>query len=800
MSKNLFSKKNDLILNLIDWSPLINKLSRLFKFNKNIARTEVFFDDNNKINQEEELNSISFFQPHLFDSIEKFNLFTKFLNTNFDPIISLKKVNKDEILDFATINSLCNLVDFYKSSTESITKNWNKNYLFAFPKEKLIQLSKELLKPFRSFVEPDGNIYYERHPSLKIIFSQIRNEEKQIKNNLKNILNSEKFIHSLQYNAFDTINDRYVIPISSDSYSHSLGKIISRSASGKTLLVEPNEISHINDKRIELINLLEKKIFQISKKFCEIIQKYTTEFSIISQYTFEVDFSLAKSLFCYENNFSKPKNSKISSIQLESFFHPLIIDPVKNDLNLKENKSGLVISGPNTGGKTVTLKSIALCHIFYKLGFYVPCQNSSIYPFDGIYYFSHDHQDLQQGLSSFSSEVNNYIDLLQELKNNKSNIIFIDEIFNSTSSEEASSLALSLLAEIDKFPNTKVIISTHHQFLKTFIHNDSNYISSHVGFDFQKNTPNYKLQIGTPGSSMALSIFRNISKQKGHDKELYLKAKNILNKKQISYENLLNKLSKQKLELEKLILENKKINQELLNQKESIKGVLYLEKEKEVSKFKSKILSILLKSEKLLEKVSKKEILSKKQLNKESWGIKREIEEQVLSIESPNKKKNPSSLLKTVAMEELTINMTLFSTTLNKNVKVLSWNLKKSTVLILSNSIKLWTPLKALRKLDSKPNTDKKNKSRVEVYVNKDNKYLTRLDCRGMKLEPFEKVINQSIYELINGEIPFLEVLHGHGEGILKKWLRNYIQKSHPELSWHNQEGNDGITIINLRK
>ena len=657
MSKNLFSKKNDLILNLIDWHPLINDLSKLFKFNKNNLKLDAFFNKNEKINQQQELKSISFFQEKLFSSIEKFNHLSKFFNREFDPILTLKKVNKGEVLDLTTINSICHLISFFKNATIELTQNWNKNKFFNVSQEKIFQLSKTLLKPFRSFVEEDGAIFYEKHPLLKPIFIQIKNQENQIKNQLKSLLKSDHLAASLQYQAFDSINDRYVIPISSDSYSHSLGKVISRSASGKTLLVEPIEICQMNDKRIELLNLLEKKILQISQKFCEIIQRYTSDFSIMAQYTFELDFSLAKSLFCHNHKLSMPNSSNKASIQLEGFFHPLIPEPVKNNLNIDDSKCGLVISGPNTGGKTVTLKSIALCHILYKLGFFVPSTASSIFSFEGIYYFSHDHQDIQKGLSSFSSEVNNYISLLQEIKSNSSNIIFIDEIFNSTSSEEASSLALSLLGEIKKLPNTKVIISTHHQLLKTFIHNDSNYISSHVGFDFQNNSPNYKLQIGTPGSSMALSIFKNISKQKGFDDTLFLKAKKILDKKQISYESLLNKLSKKKLELDQLILENKKINQDLINQKESIKGVLYLEKNKELSSFKAKIQKTLHKSEQLLEKVRNNEVNSKKALFKESHGIKRELQEQSLEDNSQKEPSHTANFNQSISIDELQNNM-----------------------------------------------------------------------------------------------------------------------------------------------
>ena len=164
---------------------------------------------------------------------------------------------------------------FYKESGQELTANWDKNKNFTISQESIFKLSKDLLKPFRSFVEPSGSIFYEKHPLLKAIYFQIKYEEKQIKNLLNFLLNSDKLAQALQYQGFDSINDRYIIPISSDSYSHSLGKIISRSASGKTLLVEPIEICQMNDKRIELLHLLEKKIIQISKSFCETVQKNT---------------------------------------------------------------------------------------------------------------------------------------------------------------------------------------------------------------------------------------------------------------------------------------------------------------------------------------------------------------------------------------------------------------------------------------------------------------------------------------------------------------------------------------------
>ena len=177
---------------------------------------------------------------------------------------------------------------------------------------------------------------------------------------------------------------------------------------------------------------------------------------------------------------------------------------------------------------------------------------------------------------------------------------------------------------------------------------------------------------------MALSIFKNISIENGFDESLFLKAKNILDKKQISYESLLNKLSKKKLELDQLILENKKINKELLNQKESIKGILHLEKERELSFFKNKLKKNLQKSEQLLEKIKSNDIRSKKVFFKESSEIKQELNEQTENHKIQTEEPAKNSFHRNISLEELYNNMILFSTTLKKKLKLFHGTVEKT--------------------------------------------------------------------------------------------------------------------------
>ena len=793
MSLNLFKKLNNTYLNLIDWEPLIKHLVGLFQFDNTIQKVDKFFELKHQIVLEIEFNSIDFFYQDLNYFIERFKESTFHIQSNIDPFKLLERISKGEILSLIEVNQLCLLFNFFDRIFPQL-KLWEKVSFFSIPELDKKELKNKFYNSFRNFVQEDGTIHYERHPKLRPIYSKIKSEEVLIKSKLNKLLKSNKFIPYLQFEEYDLINERFVIPIRSDSYNHQLGPIIGRSSTGKTLFIEPTEIKKHNNIRIEYLSLLENEIIKIIQTYCQQIQTYNGLFHTITNFLFELDFTIAKTLFCQNFNLSKPEVSSEKVIDIEELFHPLINEPIKNNIFINNSSLGLIISGPNTGGKTVTLKSLALCHILFKLGFYVPAKKATLYPFDGLFYFANDQQNLEKGLSSFSSEALNYLTLLEEVQENDSNLIFIDEIFNSTSSEEASSLAIGLLDEIHLKSYSKLIISTHHQLFKTFIHSNESYLSSHMGFNFENNTPNYKLHIGSPGNSMALKIFDNICKENNVHTSIMKTAQSLLDKKQITYENLLEKLSKEKNKLELLIQENKALKTELSNQKDSMKGLLFLEKEKELSRYKNKIKNILLKSETLLKKVQNKSFKNKNEIFNESHSIKGSL----LQMENNKKTTNNSNYSNKstpVNVSNLVIGHYYFSTLLNKKVKAISFNSKQKKCLISNNSIKMWVPLNTLLSQPASP-----SQKNIHIYVNKTSHAETTLDCRGMQLDQFQKDIENSISSLFDNEIPYLEIIHGHGEGILKNWLRSYLTKNFNDLEWKPLDGNDGITIITKLK
>lgn len=453
---------------------------------------------------------------------------------------TMERLTKSAVLELTEINQVVKVFEAFEKMLP-ILKTWSKLADFYTSKDEHQNIQRHVVRLIRQIISPDGEINYKNHPELGRLYEKQLELEAKIRHTINTLSQDPLFAERLQFSGHDIINDRYVVAVRTDSYKAELGPIISRSETGMTLYVEPyairaqvSERMNILSKIAEILNLL---CLQYSKLLESHIRIFLSYFSAL----IDIDLNLAKAEFSNHHHLVEPKLSTDGSLQVYGLFHPLIKNPVKNDVLIEANYSGLVISGPNTGGKTATLKALTLCHLFMHFGLYVPATEATLPLMDGIFYLGNDGQDLNQGLSSFSSEVKSYIQLFTEFKEN--NLIVIDEIFNSTSSEEASALAIALFEEIRKHTRAKIIISTHHQMLKTFMHSDQKFLSGHVGFDVIHHKPNYKLHIGMPGSSMALSIFKNLSEKSAIETNIVERATGILEKKLVLYESLLDRKS-----------------------------------------------------------------------------------------------------------------------------------------------------------------------------------------------------------------------------------------------------------------
>ncbi|MBF0300127.1 MAG: Smr/MutS family protein [Oligoflexia bacterium] len=622
------------------------------------------------------------------------------------------------------------------------------------------------------------------------------------------------------------MNDHYVIPIRSDSYNSNLGQIIAHSDSGLTLYVEPFSIKDKCNKRITLMAKIDEVLFNICKDLCEKLSPHHHLLSNIRKSLCKLDILLAKAKYSYDNDFCVPLISSEVQINIHGLFHPLIENPITNSINLTLNEKGMVISGPNTGGKTVALKSITLAHLFLHFGLLIPANEATLHPFSYIYFFGHDQQDLSQGLSSFSAEVKNYLHLLKELKHtrlaqstelveptqpaqptqlaqeklNITNLIVIDEIFNTTSSEEASALALSLFDEIDN-NHSKIIVSTHHQMLKTFIHKDHQYISCHVGYDFEKDRPTYKIISGTPGSSLATTIFKNLAKKYFSDHKIVENAHKLLDGKSISYENLLQDLSKKELELNKLIEENKISKKNLSVERSKLEGIYKLKMQCKYEEYDKDLFEILKEANNLIDEIKRGENKNLKSYVKTIGELREKIKnKQPTTTPSITKNNTVNHVINNnqdANESELIIGRNYYSKTLKKEVSLISINNKKKQITVKQGSVTVTLPITDLKisinsnnknkfhfSFEKTPFADKGNNENdfIDDKIKSDTLPPFHFDCRGMRIDEFESVIDKILDDLLTADLPYAIIIHGHGTGALKKWLQDYL-KQHPEFS-----------------
>lgn len=790
MSLNLLNGNSEALM-LLDWFQLTGDIASLshFETTKRRLASPPQFKSPDFIQRD--LERLDYFLNKYEDFSILFNSKLRLLPDGLEYFALIPDLQKAKFFESRELNFFAFLIEAYIQTYVHFGE-LTFDTSFQISPDATQKMKRLYVAPLREFVDFSGNASYERHPLLKKLYAEVLALESDLRISIQKVSKSELYSSRMQMDNYDIINDRYVLAIRSDSYNSELGPIVARSQSGMTLFVEPYEVKDKSNRRIVLLSEIEATILKLTIELSKVIHNFSNEIQLISQWILELDWLNTKATYSLKLGLTKPKLANRFEFDIQGLFHPLLKNPVRNNLKLDCDHKGLVISGPNTGGKTVVLKALSLSILFVHMGLYVPASFAEIYPAQELFYFSHDHQNLTEGLSSFASEAKYYLELLQHL--GEKNLIVIDEIFNSTSSEEASALAISFLEEVHIRSSSKIILSTHHQVLKTFMHSRGDYVSAHVGFDFEYNRPTYKLIAGEPGSSLAFKIFDNLSEKYGLKNQISSKAKTLLDEKHMTYESLLQDLSQKKIDLDKLLASNRALNLELKNQKASMEGVLFLEREKILADYSKKIRSYFDQAETLLSEVKKGEIANRRGLMNNIAAIQSQLNKENLSKIIHSDVDEKYSHFRTIAFEDIHLNMAVFAINMKKNVKVVQLNTRKKEVQIQHGALSVWVTSDTLRW----PSGTKPSTPIVRINIERSVKGDIEIDCRGMRLDEFQKTCEQAIDEVFAGEVPFVTIIHGHGDGILKNWLRNTLRKDHKDLRWENIEGNDGCTKISL--
>ncbi|MGI6782183.1 MAG: endonuclease MutS2 [Acholeplasmataceae bacterium] len=709
------------------------------------------------------------------------------LDPKYDIIESLKRLEIGSILQ---TNELLLVHIFLKEEARL------KNYSFNFKKIKLslphlqkyfddINVHDDLLTLLNQTIDPDGNIYDTASSNLLKVRRILQSKVASVTERMEKLMN--KYSEYLNERVVVMRNDRYCLCINQSFKNKIKGVVHDISSSGQTVYIEPEEIRSITSE-IEFLKVEEKK--EILKILAEVSNKLAIHIETLKinlEIFLTLDLIYAKASYAKEVSGVIPKVNNKGIIDLHLARHPLI-DPkeiVPINFYLDEKAPTMIITGPNTGGKTVALKTVGLLTLMTQSGLLIPAhEKSEVAIFDNIYADIGDEQSLEQSLSTFSSHMTKIKRIVDNVTPN--DLILIDELGSGTDPIEGTSLAISILDYLRKY-QPRLIITTHYSELKIYAFESNDIVTASVAFDTVTLEPKYHLQIGSTGSSNAIlianrlginqEIIANAKKRvSGHQSDiakiienLAIKEQELLSKKK-EYEDNLVTLNEKIDKYENLLLKNHQEQERALKEIRDNETKIWNEKHLEIQRLIKD-----LKSRKELSAKEEAEIKSAVNKPHTKKHIKTDYNFKVgdyVLIQSYQQ----SGFIKEIKGDDYYIDLGPF---------VL--NFKKSDLILTPRP----KPDQKLERRSSRGGGETPMKhASIE------------LDLRGVRYEEVHELLDKAIDNLLLSNLKSLRIIHGYGTGAVKKAVHEYINNSNLIKSHRpggENEGMLGVTVITLK-
>lgn len=633
------------------------------------------------------------------------------------------------------------------------------------------------------------------------VLSVLRRNRKKLEQDVKDKLSN--FIHSSAYSKYimDSIitirNDRFVIPVKEEAKDKINGSILDISASGSTVYIEPSVIYELNNKinniKTEENIEIEKILRNLSILLFPLADNLSNDVEIIGS----LDFIFAKAKYSKKINGVHPIINDTKYINLISARHPLI-DPEKVvpiDIHIGDDYTSLLITGPNTGGKTATLKTTGLLSIMALCGMHIPAkEGSSIYVFDNVFADIGDEQSIQESLSTFSSHMITIIDILHQATSNS--LILLDELGSGTDPVEGASLAISILEDFHN-KGALTLATTHYPELKNYALVTEGFENASSDFDVEHLKPTYKLLIGVPGKSNAFAISKNL----GLPEYILSNAGKYLNQEHVDIESLLKKVYDDKLEIEKekeIIKKNSNQIELLRKSLERDNSKLNAEAESIVANAKIKAREILLNA-----KDEANEII--KELNDDKIDLKKANKLRLNLNDSLNSITSSPSTNKTFSFskENISIGQTVFIKKLNQNATVLTLPNKSNQLQVQFGVITMNVKLEDLALPTNTANAQKTTHSSTSFKNSFKAKNISpEINVIGMTVDEAIPIIDKYLDDASMSGLASIRIVHGKGTGKLRSGIHQFLKNNKHTKSFRLGtfgEGEMGVTVVELR-
>ncbi len=720
--------------------------------------------------------------------------------SEFDGIIKKIKIGgvliPKELLTTATIlKSMREVRDFYNGIEHD---NYEIINLYFDNLYSNMNVEREIFRCIKSDDELDDHASSE----LYSIRKQIRDAEAKIKDKLNGIIHDSETSKFLQDQVITFRNDRYVIPVKQEHRSEVKGLIHDSSASGSTIFIEPSIIFNINNEIKELKIKEELEIQRILALLTQMIDPIFEDIANGINNLTNIDFAFAKAKLSLELDAFEPKINRDGYINLKKARHPLIdkkaVVPI--DVWLGKEFKSLIITGPNTGGKTVTLKTVGLFALMAQSGLHLPTkENSDIAVFENVYADIGDEQSIEQSLSTFSSHMKNVIDITNKVTEN--DLVLLDELGSGTDPVEGAALAMSIL-EFLKNTSCLTLATTHYSELKTYAMQTENVENASCEFDVETLRPTYRLLIGLPGRSNAFAI----SKKLGLSEEILEKANTFLTNESIKFEEILSKMESDRLSAEKEKEYAERLLREAKEEKTKVeKETKKLEDKKDeiIQKAKLEAREVLLdakaEADEIIKDLTNLRKDKSKNINKAAEEARLKIKGSISNIQKDLAKPKKQSK-NTINPKDIKVGMSVYVASIDSNATVISLPDKKDNVQIQSGIMKLSVHISGLEKI---PEEKSAPKVKINAMIkSKARDIKTEINLIGMYVEEALAELEKYLDDAYLAGLKSVRVVHGKGSGQLRKGVQDYLRRN-PHVSSFRLgmygEGDSGVTIVELK-
>lgn len=750
-----------------------------------------------KINNLVAMNSIDDINTELLKVKEAFNIVVKIMRaplyyvSNYEVILSL--LNKGAVLDAIDLYQTVKIYETVKSNQKFLQDLINNKVEVKFYQELVnnLNLNESLYNTLIKTINENGEVLDDASPTLKRLRRQIAQIDSSLKQKLQELISANA--SKLSQSSIVLRDDCYCLAVKSEFKNHFKGVVHDISASNQTFFIEPLIASQMMSDKAKLKEEEKLEIYRILKELSlELaveVYNLTNNYDIIK----EIDFIFAKAVLAISYDGSMPKLNTSGYLNLVNARHPLlkVKKVIPNNVSFGNGYLGIIVTGPNTGGKTVLLKTVGLLCLMVKYGLLIPASpESNVMVFDQVFCDIGDDQSIANNLSTFSSHMNNITNIINLVT--PSSLVLFDEIGSGTDPIEGSNLAKAILKYLI---NQKVsfITTTHYSDLKAFGFEHNDIINASMEFDQNTLSPTFVLKLGVSGSSNAL----NIASKLGLKREIIEDAEKMnatshddVKKLILKLEHQAKNFTEKTQELEELKKQTKQLQQE------------YQNKLANIDKEKSKILSSAQKAaDDFVDKITKEALTvldEAKKVNKVDTklhkiiDVKHQVNNLSKTIEKPKKAKK-------VINKKISVGDDVYIESYDQ-YGVVEKVLKDGNYQVSIGNITLKLSKDELQ-VTKENQITKDNQTKISFEKSRVNVSMT-LDLRGKRYEEARELLDKYIDDLMIVGLKQANIIHGFGTGVIRELVQNYLKHNSHVKSFRyggENEGGFGVTVVTLK-